>query len=243
MSLLADAWAFGSLGFVLGISHALEADHLAAVSAMLNGKGSRRSLMARGAVWGLGHTVSLFVVCAVVVLFGLGISGRIEAGLELAVGLMIVFLGARVLWRLRRERMHVHVHAHHGQQHIHLHSHAADTVAHKASAHDHRHPARAHLGVLGVGMMHGAAGSAGLLVLTVAATDNAAQALGYVAVFGAGSILGMTALTAVASYPLHVIERGAVWMKTATALGIGGLALWIGGALAVESLTRLWPGV
>lgn len=236
MTGLVDSWTFLSLGFVIGMAHALEADHLAAVSAMLNGKSSRRSMIARGAVWGLGHTLSLFVVCSVVVLFGLTITGQAEAGIELAVGLMIVFLGARVLWKLRRDKVHLHVHGHDGQQHIHLHSHSADPVPHAASKHDHRHPARAHLGVLGVGMMHGAAGSAGLLVLTVAATDSLTQALGYFAVFGLGSIIGMTGLTAVASYPLHVIERGAGWMKTATGLGIGGLAIWIGGTLALDSL-------
>ena len=241
---LLDHWAFLSLGFVIGMAHALEADHLAAVSAMLNGKGSKRSLIARGAVWGLGHTASLFVICSVVVLFGLSITGRVEAGLELAVGVMIVFLGARVLWKLHRERIHLHVHSHADTRHIHLHSHAADPAPHDASAHDHRHAARkGHLATLGIGMVHGAAGSAGLLVLTVAATDSIAQALAYFAVFGIGSMAGMAALTAVASYPLHVIERGASWMRTATALGIGGLAVWVGGALALQSFAGLQTGL
>ncbi len=236
---LVDSWAFLSLGFVIGMAHALEADHLAAVSAMLNGKASRGSLIARGAAWGLGHTLALFGLCALVVLGGLTITGRAEAALELAVGVMIVGLGARVLWRLRRDKVHLHVHSHGQERHVHLHSHAADPLPHAASRHEHRHPARAHLGSLGIGLLHGAAGSAGLLVLTVAATDSTAQALAYIAVFGFGSMIGMAALTAVASYPLAVIERQAVWMKTATGLSIGGLAIWIGGSLALESLAAL----
>ena len=237
---LADHWAFLSLGFVIGLAHALEADHLAAVGAMLNGRAGRGALIVRGAVWGLGHTASLFVICGLAVVFGLSLTGRVEAGLELAVGVMVVGLGARVLWKLRRERIHLHVHAHAETRHIHLHSHATDPAPHGDSAHDHRHRMRkGHLATLGVGMVHGAAGSAGLLVLTVAATDSIAQALGYFAVFGLGSMAGMATLTAVASYPLHVIERGASWMKTATALGIGGLAIWVGGSLAVHSFAGL----
>jgi len=238
IAVLTDYTAFLSLGFVIGMAHALEADHLAAVGAMIDRRAGRRSLILRGTVWGLGHTLSLFAISSTVVLFGLAFSGRLEAGLELAVGLMIVGLGARVLWKLRRERIHLHVHEHDGAAHLHLHSHAGEG-AHHASGHDHAHPARQHLGVLGVGMMHGAAGSAGLLVLTLAATDSIAQALIYFAVFGLGSITGMAALTAIASYPLGAIERGANWMKTATGLGIGGLAIWIGGGLALRSFGGL----
>jgi FtsH-binding integral membrane protein len=231
--------AFLSLGFVIGMGHALEADHLAAVAAMANRKEGRRTLILRGAFWGLGHTLALFLICSAVVVFGLSISGRIEAGLETAVGLMIVALGCRVWWKMHRERIHLHVHDHGDQRHLHLHSHAADVVPHRKAAHDHTHPARGALAVMGIGVMHGAAGSAALLVLTVAATQSIGQALGYFAVFGLGSIIGMAALSAVASFPLMALDRGARWMQTASGLGIGGLAIWVGGSLALRSL----PGV
>lgn len=238
MNVLVDHWAFLSLGFVIGLAHALESDHLAAVAALSNGKNSRRNLILRGAFWGLGHTTSLFAICATVVAFGLTITGRAEAALELAVGFMIVALGLRVFWKLRQERIHLHVHEHHGQQHIHLHSHAEDRTPHDASTHEHDHK-HGHVMTFGIGLLHGAAGSAGLLVLTVAATDSTAQALVYVAVFGLGSMTGMATLTAIASYPLAFVERGAQWMKTTTALGIGGLAIWVGGTLAVHSFAGL----
>lgn len=237
MSIIAEHWAFLSLGFVIGLAHALEADHLAAVASM-TGKAGRRALVLRGAIWGGGHTVALFAICAVVVALGLTITGRAEAVLELAVGLMIVTLGARVLWKMHRERIHLHVHEHAGTRHVHLHSHADDAVPHEQSSHAHRHR-KGHALTFGIGLMHGAAGSAGLLVLSAAASESLSQTLAYVAVFGVGSMAGMASLTAIASYPLGLVERGAQWMKTATALCIGGLAIYVGGSLAHHSFAGL----
>lgn len=235
----AGAWAFLSLGFVIGMMHAIEADHLAAVATLMNRKDGRTALMARGAFWGLGHTLALFLICATVFLLGLGISARVEASLELIVGVMILGLGLRVLWRLWTQRIHLHAHSHDGEKHFHAHSHAQDNVAHKDSAHDHSHARRGHMTAMGVGLVHGAAGSAGLLVLTVATTDSAAQALAYFAVFGVGSLAGMALLTVIASYPLDALERGAGWMRTATSLIIGGLSTWVGGSLALISVQGL----
>lgn len=93
--------------------------------------------------------------------------------------------------------------------------------------------------VFGIGLLHGAAGSAGLLVLTVAAASSIAQALGYFALFGLGSLAGMALLSAVASYPLGLIGRGAGWMQTATGLAIGALALGVGGSLVVHSFPAI----
>ena len=92
---------------------------------------------------------------------------------------------------------------------------------------------------MAIGLLHGAAGSAALLVLTLATTDSIGRALVYFAIFGIGSLLGMSLLTAIASYPLGLIGRGAGWLKTATTLTIGSLALGVGGLLAVESLAGL----
>jgi ABC-type nickel/cobalt efflux system permease component RcnA len=236
---LAGGWSFLSLGFVIGMAHALEADHLAAVGTMLNRKEGSRSMMLKGAVWGLGHTLSLFTICSVVLVLGLTLSERMEASLEGVVGVMIVGLGLRGLWRLYRDRVHLHVHEHGGHRHLHAHSHAGDERPHALSRHDHAHPARRHIGTLGVGLVHGAAGSGGLLVLTVAATQDLIQALGYFAVFGIGSLAGMATLTTIASFPLGMIDRGATWMRTATSLAIGLLALWVGGSLAAESFASL----
>lgn len=213
-----------ALGFVIGMAHALEADHLAAIGTMLRGRDGPRRMALRGAVWGLGHTLSLFVMAVAVLALGFTITGRTEALMELGVGIMIVGLGVRVLVRLRRDRVHIHVHDHDGARHLHAHSHA-DT-----DAHDHSHRA-----TLGIGLMHGLAGSAGLLVLTVAATDSMAAALTYVLAFGLGSVAGMAALTAALSLPLSLVERGATWLRTATMAAIGLAAIVVGTGLAIES--------
>ena len=240
-----DLIAFLAVGFFVGMGHALEADHLAAVATMLCSGANRRALILRGAVWGLGHTLALFVICSAVVLLGLTISGTLEAVLEFCVGVMIVVLGLQVIWRLRRERIHIHAHEHDGVRHIHAHSHAGEPASHRESAHLHRHPAPlhhalfAHRKALLVGLMHGAAGSAALLVLMVATTNSPGEALAYFLVFGIGSILGMATLSAVASYPLLTIQRGALWLRNLTTAAIGLGALWVGGHLAYESLIVL----
>ncbi len=227
-------FAIMPLAFVIGMGHALETDHLAAVSNMLAKKGGRRALMARGAFWGLGHTLALFVLCSAVVALGLTISGRVQAGLEFAVGVMIVFLGAQTLWQMYRDRVHVHVHEHDGSAHLHLHSHAADTVTHRESAHDHTHRAT-NLRALAVGLVHGAAGSGALLALTISATETLGQALAYFAVFGVGSMAGMAAVSLVASFPLSLAQRSALWVRRATGLSIGCAALWVGAMVMFEN--------
>ena len=227
-------FAIMPLAFVIGMGHALETDHLAAVSNMLAKKGGRRALMARGAFWGLGHTLALFVLCSAVVALGLTISGRVQAGLEFAVGVMIVFLGAQTLWQMYRDRVHVHVHEHDGSAHLHLHSHAADTVTHRESAHDHTHRST-NLQALAVGLVHGAAGSGALLALTISATETLGQALAYFAVFGVGSMAGMAAVSLVASFPLSLAQRSALWVRRATGLSIGCAALWVGAMVMFEN--------
>lgn len=229
---------FLALGFTVGLAHALDADHVAAVGALIGRGGSRGSIVARGAAWGLGHTLALFAICSTVLLLGLTISERVGAAMEFVVGALIVLLGLKVFWTLRRERVHIHVHEHDGVRHVHAHSHKGDTV-HAESAHDHRHKVKALLPTLGVGLVHGAAGSAGLLVLIVASAESTGQALLAFALFGLGSMIGMTLLTAAASYPLAYIHRGSAWMRTSLAVTIGSLALFVGAGVALDSLGAL----
>ena len=231
--------SFLALGFAVGLAHALDADHVAAVATMMEKYDSRQGIILRGTAWGLGHTLALFLICSAVLMLGLTISGPLESALEMAVGIMIAGLGLRVLWKLRRERIHIHAHAHNGERHVHAHSHAGDPDTHHAALHSHQHAARAMLPTLLVGLLHGAAGSAGLLVLVVATAPSTMQALLAFAVFGAGSLIGMTFLTAAASYPLGRIHRGAAWMRTSLALSIGGLACLVGGSVVIDSLPGL----
>lgn len=242
-----DYLAVLPLGFLIGMTHALEADHMAAVASFQTRGGGVRDMIRRGAAWGLGHTLSLSAVCLGVFLLGLTVTGRMEAGLEFVVGLMIAGLGLHVLLRLRRERIHLHVHEHSDRtRHLHLHSHAAEPLSHDVSPHDHNHargaaPSRRPRNglVLMVGMMHGLAGSAGFLVLVSATADSLGQVLGYLAVFGLGSILGMGGLSAVVALPLARLERAGGWLPGAAMTVIGLGAIVVGGLLAQDSFATL----
>ncbi len=222
-------------GCLVGMQHALEADHLAAVTAMAAGRTSRRALVLRGSFWGLGHTVTLLSICGVLLIFGGSISPRTEAGLEFAVAVMLVLLGASVLRRLWRQRPHFHIHQHSsGVRHIHAHSHSHNVTPHSLSAHHHEHHDLGLGRAVVIGMVHGAAGSAGLLVLAAAA-DSLVNAVAYVVAFAVGTILGMAALSFVASYPLGLLERCSGWFNTTTTALIGSAALIIGSRLLLEN--------
>ena len=233
------------LGFLIGMQHALEADHLAAVGAMaVGGSATKRGLALRGAVWGLGHTITLFAICAAVILMGLTLTDRVAATLEFGVGVMLVLLGLDVVRRMRAKRVHFHAHDHDGgRRHLHAHSHAGATEAHADDPHDHRHPAAFPLRALAVGLVHGAAGSAGLLALAVATTQDAWTAVGYVLVFGLGSILGMAALSAVAAWPLGAAERHAKWIHTGLSVGAAALAVFLGVEVMAETAGTAWGGL
>ena len=184
------------LGFLLGMQHALEADHIAAVSSIAARRTHLGDIVKHGLTWGLGHTLTLFVFAGAAILLGRAIPEHFAQPLETAVGIMLLGLGAHVLWRLWRDRVHFHKHSHDvGTVHIHAHSHAGETVAHVRATHAHAHGFRWR--TLLVGLMHGMAGSAALLVLAVSQVSSPAVALGYIALFGIGSMVGMGVLSTV----------------------------------------------
>ena len=226
-------------GCFVGMQHALEADHLAAVAAISTEKTSRHALVLRGSAWGLGHTITLSAICGVLLFLGQSISPHTEAMMEFAVGTMIVVLGANVLYKLWRRRAHFHFHKHEqGLHHLHIHAHVDDTVSHADMSHDHEHHDLGLGRSLVVGMMHGAAGSAALLVLAATA-DSFTQAAAYVLSFGIGSIIGMAALSFVASYPLRMMDLYAGWMSRLAFACIGCAAIVIGVSLIGDSWSVL----
>jgi len=215
------------LGFLLGMQHALEVDHIAAVSSIAARRSNVADIVKHGLTWGLGHTLTLFVFAGAAILLGRAIPEHLAQPLEGAVGVMLVGLGAHVLWRVWRDRVHFHRHAHgDGTQHIHLHSHANDTTPHRRDAHAHEHGFRWR--TLLVGLMHGMAGSAALLVLTVSQVGNPVYGLLYVALFGVGSILGMGALSTVIAVPLAVSARGLTWANRGLQIAVGVITIGIG---------------
>jgi len=201
-------WA---LGFIVGAGHAFEPDHMAAVSTLVSDKSSRRDIIRHGMIWGLGHTLVLLIVGGAALLLKTTIPVQFAIGLEMMVGVMLVGLGAHVIYRLRRDRVHFHRHSHQdGIEHIHIHSHQHDTTPHTPAKHRHVHPDRTAWRTLLVGVMHGMAGSAAIILTTAATLNSAPLGLFYIAVFGAGSILGMAAISLLMSLvliPVRALKR------------------------------------
>ena len=165
-------------GFVLGLRHALDTDHIAAVSTVLAQRPSWHASSLVGLSWGLGHTVVLLLVGALVLVLRVPIPEPIAMAAEFAVGVMLVVLGGLLGIKLVKEQWHMHQHDHDGTKHVHLHSHA------QSPGHGHPHWWRESVRPLCIGMAHGLAGSAALLLLVVASSHSVMEGLVYIAVFG-----------------------------------------------------------
>jgi sulfite exporter TauE/SafE len=184
-------------GFVLGLKHATEADHLAAVSTIVTERKSLFSSAIIGGVWGLGHTISLFVAGVFVLLLDFQISPQTERLLEFGVGVMLVLLGLNVLRKLLQgARLHFHAHEHGERVHVHPHMH--DRA--KDEPHTHHGFSFSPRALL-VGMIHGLAGSAALMLLIIPTIESRAIGLLYILVFGVGSIGGMMLMSFLVGLP------------------------------------------
>ena len=164
-----------------------------------------------------------------VIFLKLTVDNAFANGLEFGVGVMLVALGANVLYRLWRQRVHFHAHRHaSGNVHFHAHSHRGDARAHDLSRHAHEHPRTAWLRTFLVGLMHGMAGTAALVVLT--ATTFGAPGLGFIfiVVFGLGSIIGMVALSAAIAVPLSMTARSLTRVNSGIQAAVGLATLAIG---------------
>ena len=215
------------LGFLLGMQHALEADHIAAVSSIAARRSSVGDIVRHGLTWGLGHTLTLFAFAGAAILLGRAIPDHIERPFEAAVGVMLIGLGAHVLWRLWRDRVHVHSHQHgDGDMHLHVHSHAGDPAAHQSSAHVHEHGIRWR--TLLVGLMHGMAGSAALVVLAASQVGSPIVGVFYILLFGIGSMLGMGALSTVIAVPIAASAKWLTWANRGLQIAVGLLTIGIG---------------
>jgi hypothetical protein len=222
------------LGFLLGMQHALEADHIAAVSSIAVRRSDVVDIVKHGLTWGIGHTLTLFAIAGAALVLGRAVPETFARPIESAVGVMLVGLGAHVLWRLWRDRVHFHKHRHgDGTVHVHAHSHARETTPHTGALHAHEHGFRWR--TLLVGLMHGMAGSAALLVLTVSQASSVAIGLGYVALFGLGSMIGMGALSTVIAVPIALSARWLTLANNGLQAAIGAITVTIGVRTIVET--------
>lgn len=234
------------LGLVIGLQHALEADHLAAVASIVSGEKSWMRAIRHGAVWGAGHSITLGAVAGTALFLGTTIDPGISNWIEFFVGIMLVGLGAHVLWRLMHARIHFHIHSHaDGRAHLHAHSHAGEPLkkgkAHARQPHDHKHAKVSHWRTLFIGLMHGMAGSAALVVLTASQISTPMIGVFYIILFGIGSVVGMAALSAVIAVPLGWTARTLSWANNALQLGVGTATVGLGGYIMYETeLYRLF---
>ena len=187
-----------AVGFVLGLRHALDPDHVVAVSTIVSECKSLRRSSLVGTFWGLGHTFSLLMVGLAVIALKLNLTERVTAWMEFGVAVMLVGLGVKALVSsLRGWKLHAHKHEHGGPPHVHLHVHRPG----EAEVHQHRHVLGLGIKPFLVGMVHGLAGSGALMILVVATIPSVVAGLLYIAVFGVGSVGGMLLMSSIISLP------------------------------------------
>ena len=203
-----------ALGFFLGMRHATDADHVVAVTTIVSKKRTLRAALPVGALWGLGHTLTIVLVGGAIVLFGVVISPRLGLGMELSVALMLIVLGAMNVWAFVRD---------------------VPALTHPSGEGPSTHAHGPSLGVgalrpLLVGVVHGLAGSAAVALLVLDTIHDAAWALAYLLVFCAGTIAGMAVITAALAVP--VVAAAERFARLHRGLGVAtGLASLVFGAV------------
>lgn len=228
----------------LGLRHASDPDHLAAVSTLIASEpedGTRRAGRL-GLAWGLGHATTLALFGLPIVLFNAYLPDAAQRAAEGLVGLVVMFLAGRLLVRWRRGHFHAHQHRHGDTEHRHLHPHDRQDASHDHShgvRHEHAHEPEARLGrspvqAFGIGLVHGVGGSAGVGVLLLATIPDQAEAVGALMVFALGTAVSMAALSSAFGY---AVTRGPVLRRMlAFAPVMGLLTLAFGGWYALGAV-------
>lgn len=220
------AWGL-AIAFVLGLIHALDADHVMALSVFATrARGAAEGARA-GLRWSLGHGAVLLVVGLLLVLLGRAMPASWSAWAERAVGVVMIGLGAWVWIELARSRAHLHFHAHDGlRPHAHWHAHRHAHPAARAPRHQHEH------GALFVGALHGLAGSAPLLVVLPVAASAPAAAAAYLVLFGLGVAVAMVAVSGALGHVAGRLAerraaRGLSWLRGLGAFGSVAIGAWL----------------
>ena len=228
-----------TFGFVWGLQHALDPDHLVAVSTIVSENKSVRRSSLVGTFWGLGHTASLLAVSVVILVLRASIPERVALWMEIPVALMLIALGVTTTLRATREggwRIHTHTHAHDETESPHTHVHV-----HTQAGHIHQH----RLFRLGrrpfiVGMVHGIAGSAALTLLVLTTIPSVVLGMVFIAVFGIGSIGGMLLMSAVIGLPFALTARRLSLINGRIRIIAGLFSIFFGLMLAWNLLREIW---
>jgi ABC-type nickel/cobalt efflux system permease component RcnA len=227
-----DGWLEGfmhgpaSLGVILlisallGLRHASDPDHLAAVTTLIASEEDLdkvRKAGFMGLLWGAGHGTALVLIGLPLVLL-IASAGCRAAGRRGLIGAIIILLAVRLLLRWRRGLFHVHTHTHGGEPHRHVHSHA------RQEAHEHAHKRRTPLGAYGVGLVHGIGGSGGLTLLLLSTISDKAQAAGALLLFAVGTAVSMALLSTAFGLAIAGGPLGRNFERVAPVLGVLGVA-------------------
>ena len=237
------------LGFFLGMRHATDPDHVIAISTIVSRERSLSKAAMIGALWGLGHTVTILIVGAAIILFNLTIPPRVGLTMEFAVGLMLILLGILNLTGVSRflsEKFspahprvtgeHAHLHEHASHMHYHWHAHQPEEEHHADSLSTPRWMASpvAKLGLFHtlrpflIGIVHGLAGSAAVALLVLATIHNARWGVLYLLIFGVGTIAGMMLITTAMSLPFSYAGTRFGWLNRGLVTGSGIISLAFG---------------
>ncbi|MDP9476603.1 MAG: hypothetical protein M3R38_13120 [Actinomycetota bacterium] len=211
------------VSLALGLRHATDPDHLAAVTTLIASEehGRTRKAGSMGLLWGLGHGTTLVLVGLPLVLVGHYLPEVVQQMAEVVIGGIIVLLAVRLLVRWRRGLFHAHAHSHgDGPPHRHLHSHAHG----ESHEHGHRLPLRTPLSAYGVGLVHGIGGSGGLTLLLLSTISDKAEATGALLLFAAGAALSMALLSTAFGLAIAGGPIARNFERVAPVLGILGMA-------------------
>jgi sulfite exporter TauE/SafE len=203
----------------------MEADHIAAVSAIVSERKDFWSSSIVGGLWGVGHTISLLIAGVAVLLLQFQISPRLELSLEFCVAIMLIILGVNALRKLiNGGTIHMHAHEHGGHHHVHPHIHDNKP---EPQAHTH-HGFKLGVRPVLVGMVHGLAGSGALMLLILTEISSPVVGLLYILIFGIGSIGGMLLMSAFIGLPVHFTAKNFSRVNWAVRFLAGAFSLVFG---------------
>jgi hypothetical protein len=244
-----------ALGFFLGMRHATDPDHVIAVTTIVSNQRNRMRAALIGAFWGVGHTLTILLVGAGIILFNLVIPVRVGLSMELSVAVMLVVLGLMNIAGFLRSMPTRSIHDHDGENVIHSHLHSHGDYVH---THPHSHQPEVHphlskqtpvawpdrlFGSIGlyqylrpfvVGVVHGLAGSAAVALLVLTTIRNFHWAIAYLLVFGVGTIAGMMLITMSIASTFAMMGKGSQKFRHRLPLVSGLLSLGFGLLVAYQ---------
>ena len=230
-----------TIGFLLGLKHATDADHVVAISTIVTEQRNIWRGLWIGGSWGAGHSTPLIVLGLIILALKDLVLGRYEAVapyLEFGVGIMLVFLGVQVIWNIRRGKLHLHQHTHDDSSHVHIHA------THNSKAtHSPENDRNEGFLVFGkptfrlksylIGVIHGLAGSAAVMLALIPAIDSFFAGVVYLLLFSVGTVLSMGIATVILSVPF-VVSGANVTLNRAVGIGAGAMSVALGAIVMSE---------